>query len=159
MFSKFAILALGCTSTQAVKIEQKESSEFPFFVIAHRQPEMDRGNSFQMEAPIHEAVIEMRPMFIRRPSFGIDSMDDIAEMQSRMNHQFEHMQDIENQLARQEQMQRVDEQQASQSEAKVVREYKSDKFATVDSTSHCADGICVIQECTNGVCKSYKKSQ
>jgi hypothetical protein len=44
------------------------------------------------EAPIHEAVIEMRPMFIRRqPSFGIDSMDDIAAMQSRMNHQYEHM--------------------------------------------------------------------
>jgi hypothetical protein len=51
-----------------------------------------RGVSFMREAPIHEAVIEMRPMFIRRqPSFGIDSMDDIAAMQSRMNHQYEHM--------------------------------------------------------------------
>lgn len=109
-----------------------------------------------MQAPQHEAVIEMRPMFIRQPTFGIDSMDDISSMQSRMNHQYEHMQDIENQLARQEQMQ---DQQVSQSEAKVVREFKSEKFATVDSTSHCTNGICVIQECTNGVCKEYKKNQ
>ena len=49
--------------------------------------------------------------------------------------------------------------EAAQSEAKVVREYKSDNFATVDSTSHCSNGICVIEECTNGVCKSYKKNQ
>jgi hypothetical protein len=56
-----------------------------------------------------------------------------------------------------EKAQEEHDQQVSQSEAKVVREYKSDKFATVDSTSHCANGICVIQECTNGVCKEYKK--
>lgn len=91
MFSKFAILALGVSYSHAVKIEQKESSEFPIFVVAHRQPEFG-PTSFEMQAPIHEAVIEMRPMFIRKPrSFGIDSMDDIEAMQSRMNHQFEHM--------------------------------------------------------------------
>jgi len=53
----------------------------------------------------------------------------------------------------------MQDQQVSQSEAKVVREFKSEKFATVDSTSHCTNGICVIQECTNGVCKEYKKNQ